>query len=65
MFIFAAMTIGKYPKIRCVSCGKVLMEGVIKDGIVVKKCRCGIINTISAEKPKSAGQEESHRSTSQ
>ena len=41
------------------------MEGVIKDGIVVKKCRCGIINTISAEKTEAAGQEESHRSTSQ
>lgn len=48
--------IGKYPQIRCVSCNKVLMEGIIIDGIIIKKCKCGVSNTIKAEKIKPAGQ---------
>lgn len=45
-----------YPQIRCISCNKVLMEGEIIEGVIKKKCRCGVTNTIRADKNKPAGQ---------
>lgn len=39
----------KLTTVRCTSCGRVLFEAEIKDGIVVKKCKCGVTNTIVSE----------------
>ena len=44
----------KLTAVRCVSCGKILFEAEIKDGIVVKKCKCGVTNTIVSENKKPA-----------
>ena len=44
----------KLNTIRCTNCGRVLFEAEIKDGIVVKKCKCGVINTIISVNKKSA-----------
>lgn len=38
------------PKIRCISCSKIIAEGSISSGEIAIKCRCGVINTIKAEK---------------
>ncbi len=38
--------------IRCTSCKKILGKGVINDGKIEIKCKCGTLNTIQAELPK-------------
>ena len=41
--------------VRCTNCNSILFEAKITEGTVVKKCRCGIVNTYSSKKP--AGRE--------
>lgn len=39
-------------EIRCCSCGKKLAEGQIKDGHVSIRCKCGVMNNITATPEK-------------
>lgn len=47
--------ITKNKDINCSKCGKKIAEGDLTDGIISIKCKCGVINTITA-KPKQAFQ---------
>lgn len=35
-------------QIRCTGCRKMLATGTITDGTISIKCKCGVVNTISA-----------------
>jgi len=37
--------------VKCTSCGKVLFEAELKEGTVMKKCKCGVMNTFTITKP--------------
>lgn len=37
------------PERRCTSCNNLLFMGIIRDGIVEIKCKCGTHNTFKAE----------------
>jgi phage FluMu protein Com len=40
-------------KINCISCGKIIAEGYIKEGVIRIKCRhCGVFNNFSSENEK-------------
>jgi len=52
-------------EIRCCSCGKKLAEGQIKDGNISIRCRCGILNKVTAapeKKEKRQGPEKAEYS---
>ena len=36
--------------IRCSGCRKIIGEGVINDGHITIKCKCGVMNTLVASK---------------
>ena len=41
--------------IRCISCGKIIAEGFMKEGLIEIDCRCGTTNKIQAQHKKSEG----------
>jgi phage FluMu protein Com len=41
--------------IRCISCGKIIAEGFMKEGVIEIDCRCGTINKIQAQYKKPEG----------